>query len=322
MKKYSRRPRIRAAFNKVKQAQGLRPSIKIPPANYQPSDNILSQNNNSLLIPTETPTKVPTLLPPTAAPTATATPTEIPTLLPPTATPTATPVPPPLSISPILPINRLDLPQYAGTADYNVVLSFDDGPDLERTPQLLNLLKAHDVKAVFFVLGKLLEYDKYQEVIRRAYNEGHIIGNHSHSHADLTTLEDAYVRWELNRTQELIGEFGHEKRPMRPPYGAMDNRVFNIMVGEGYTGVLWNVDSRDWHYGDTAGWIEGTLEEVQQHQDSMIVFHDTRDNTINYIEYFIQRVRSIPKAQIVPFLSNEFNHNVWNTPAKPHVPHD
>lgn len=319
MKRYSRRVSLRAAFRKMKQAQGLRPNLPIPPPlELRPTPTpetfeLLSQNESPLAPPTST--SVPTLLPPTA--TSTPIPTlPPPTLLPPTQTPTPMPTPtprtpPPLAINPQLPISALELPTYVGKPDHSIVLSFDDGPDLEKPPRLLNLLAAYEIRAVFFVLGRLLELEPYRQIVQQAHSQGHIIANHTYSHPDLTTIDDAYVRWELNRTQELIGEFGHPQLPMRPPYGAMDNRVFNIMFGEGYTGVLWNVDSRDWLHGDSADWVEGTIEEIKEHQDCMVLFHDTRDNTINYLEYFIQRVNAIPRTRFVPFLSNEFNNDVW-----------
>ena len=83
-----------------------------------------------------------------------------------------------------------------------IALTFDDGPNNEFTPQLLDILAKHDVKATFFVMGAYV--DEYPEVARRIVNDGHMIGNHTYNHPDLSTLEAEDVLTQFLWTQESI----------------------------------------------------------------------------------------------------------------------
>lgn len=88
-----------------------------------------------------------------------------------------------------------------------VLLTFDDGPSTTWTPKLLDLLAKENIKGVFFVLGERVAAKGGEDIVRRAFKEGHRIGSHSYSHPDLTKLSEAAVRKELVDTEKLIGEF-------------------------------------------------------------------------------------------------------------------
>ena len=83
-----------------------------------------------------------------------------------------------------------------------VSITFDDGPDPDWTPAILDILKERGVKAVFFVIGKNAEL--YPDLLRRIADEGHEIGNHSFTHANLRELPESLVNLELNATQRLV----------------------------------------------------------------------------------------------------------------------
>src|SRR5687767_6974333 len=85
-----------------------------------------------------------------------------------------------------------------------VLVTFDDGPHPKFTPRLLDCLKEHEVKGVFFVLGQRVAAPGGKEIVRRAFEEGHRIGNHTYSHPDLRKLDESKVREELTRTERLI----------------------------------------------------------------------------------------------------------------------
>ncbi|MFC7440871.1 polysaccharide deacetylase family protein [Laceyella putida] len=131
-----------------------------------------------------------------------------------------------------------------------VALTFDDGPDERFTPQVLAILKKEQVPATFFVVGKMVE--RYPEVVRQIVEEGHVVGNHSYSHKELTKLSLAQVDAEIDRTGALVYDAIH-KKPLfiRPPYGAIDDEITLHLGKRGYKVIQWSVDTLDWRKGNS-----------------------------------------------------------------------
>jgi peptidoglycan/xylan/chitin deacetylase (PgdA/CDA1 family) len=130
-----------------------------------------------------------------------------------------------------------------------ISLTFDDGPSAV-TEGILDTLKAFPgggIKATFFVIGKNAE--KRPDLVKRIINDGHVLGLHTWSHPDLTTLSDSDVKQEMRKTQDLIFSIaGVRPIYMRPPYGALDDRVKNILWRSGFKIIMWNLDTNDWKY--------------------------------------------------------------------------
>jgi peptidoglycan/xylan/chitin deacetylase (PgdA/CDA1 family) len=126
-----------------------------------------------------------------------------------------------------------------------MVLTFDDGPDPRYTPQILRTLKAHDVRAMFFVCGEMAVGNK--DLLRRMADEGHVVGNHTWSHPLLTRLTRAEIRSQMERTCDVIEEACGE-RPgwFRAPYGAWNRAAFQIGAELGMEPLAWTVDTLDW----------------------------------------------------------------------------
>ncbi len=91
---------------------------------------------------------------------------------------------------------------YGGTQHKEVAITFDDGPDPEWTPKILDVLKKYGVKATFFQIG--VEVEKYPSVAKRVFDEGHEIGNHTFTHPDISTISKRYFEVELNLTETLF----------------------------------------------------------------------------------------------------------------------
>ena len=151
-----------------------------------------------------------------------------------------------------------------------VALTFDDGPT-ERTPGLLDVLQALDVRATFFVVG--CHITGYEALLRRAVAEGHEIGNHSRRHAHMggarlvPALAD--LLWTSARVRQATGRF---PRAFRPPYGDCSRALRRAARAGGMRTVLWDVDPRDW---------EGRRrEEIHAHvagharDGSIVLMHD------------------------------------------------
>lgn len=127
-----------------------------------------------------------------------------------------------------------------------IALTFDDGPHPTFTPRLLDILKARNVKATFYVLGQNAR--NYPHIIRRMLAEGHEIGNHTWNHPSLTSVSESSARDQMNRTAQTITSLtGYHMRTMRPPYGATNQHIKNWMYSDyGYPTILWTVDPLDW----------------------------------------------------------------------------
>ena len=136
---------------------------------------------------------------------------------------------------------------------HEVALTFDDGPDPEWTPRILDILKERGVKAAFFIVGKNAE--DHPALVQRILDEGHEIGNHTYSHANLAIMSPARMRLELNMTQRLIESItGRSTTLFRPPYNADSNptkieELTPLKIAQeelDYTVVLEKVDPQDW----------------------------------------------------------------------------
>lgn len=173
-----------------------------------------------------------------------------------------------------------------------ITLSFDNGPDPDVTPQVLDILGRHDLKSTFFVLGdKLRDRRKLSE---RAHAEGHWIGNHTYNHLVPLGMsaERGIASAEIVRTEALIGDLAHERRFFRPfgGGGLLDQRLLNReafghLERELYTCVLWNVIPEDWAHPD--GWVERALALCFAQEHALVVLHDLPTGAMKNLDRFI-----------------------------------
>ena len=156
-----------------------------------------------------------------------------------------------------------------------VALTFDDGPSPEYTPLLLDGLRERNVKASFFVIGSNIEKEGGEEIIRRIYEEGHLIGNHTWHHVDLSHLstEDAWK--ELEMTDSLIKAItGEETALVRPPFGEFPRS----MEEPDKLYVKWTVDSRDWVTKDTQEIVRKVVTDTEE--NDIILMHDCYETSV------------------------------------------
>lgn len=126
-----------------------------------------------------------------------------------------------------------------------VALTFDDGPDAEFTPRVLDELKKAGVHATFFVVGNRVEANP--EVFQRIIDEGHAVGNHTYNHPKCTKLSDAEFQEQIIRTDKIIRSYvGYLPSLFRPPYGAISEDQILWLAGNHKKVINWNVDSLDW----------------------------------------------------------------------------
>ena len=128
-----------------------------------------------------------------------------------------------------------------------VTLTFDTAYDTQYTAAVLDVLDDFDVDATMFVTGEWAEANP--ELLRRMVAEGHLVGNHSYSHPDMTTVSDAAVTSQLRRAEDaIVSRTNRSTKPyFRPPYGAQNAHLNQLLGNEGFRfDVLWTVDSVDW----------------------------------------------------------------------------
>ena len=179
-----------------------------------------------------------------------------------------------------------------GTSGNRVALTFDDGPDPRTTPLILDTLRDRGAKATFFVVGRQVAQNP--GLLRRIVEEGHIIGNHTYDHADMSGLSAGQMREELRSTQEAVDDALGYHRPMalmRPPYGnpylqgSEALPAFRSVVWEqGLFPVMWTVDPGDYLLD---GKPEGVVRAVTRadeagrkgEADEVVLLHDNQRQT-------------------------------------------
>ncbi|MCX7779558.1 MAG: polysaccharide deacetylase family protein [Negativicutes bacterium] len=130
------------------------------------------------------------------------------------------------------------------TQEKVVALTFDDGPDAQTTPRILQVLAAYQAKATFFVLGRRAE--ELPQQLAEIAAAGHEIGNHGFSHKWLTGLSDREIVEEIARTEAAIMAAAPRPTLFRPPGAYYDERVIGLLKERGYVMTMWSIDSRDW----------------------------------------------------------------------------
>ena len=178
--------------------------------------------------------------------------------------------------------------QGGGTKD-SVAITFDDGPDPEWTPQILDILKDKGVHATFFMVGANME--KYPDLVRRIVREGHMVGIHTYTHPNiaLVSAERAYL--EFNATQRLIEAITkHSTILFRPPYNADTNphdpdELVPIKLAQnlGYITVTEDIDPEDWSQPGVAAMVE-SVKRGRQQGGNIVLLHDAGGDRSQTIE--------------------------------------
>ena len=156
----------------------------------------------------------------------------------------------------------------------SLALTFDDGPHPKYTPLLLDLLKKHNAKATFFVLGAMAE--KYPDLIRRMHEEGHLIGIHNYTHKTNWLLSPWSVRTDhVNKSADIVEEIiGRRPIYYRPPWGVIN--FFDLSLRKKFHIVLWSVMVSDWRSSEPNDAIKMRDKLLAQCQGGdVILLHDS-----------------------------------------------
>ena len=155
-----------------------------------------------------------------------------------------------------------------------IALTFDDGPNPGSTPMLLDGLAERGVKVTFFVIGQNVE--KYPDIVKREAEEGHIVGNHTYNHIEITKVSSEEAEKEIMDTSNLVEEItGRPTEYMRPPFGAWQKELeLNMDVMP----VLWTVDPLDWTTENEDEIVNKVVTQAKE--NDIILLHDCYKSSV------------------------------------------
>ena len=200
--------------------------------------------------------------------------------------------------------NRIDINNIYNQNGKIAYLTFDDGPTISVTPKILDILKKHNIKATFFVIGKKVKENP--EIVKRTYNDGHFIGNHTYSHNNSILYKNSenFIS-EIEKTDleigKAIGIDNYHSKLFRFPNGLMANiyktekeNYVKILSNMGYSYIDWNALNKDSEKKYTNNQLLNNLKQSCKNKNILIVLmHDTKDvndssnvldDSINYLK--------------------------------------
>lgn len=189
-----------------------------------------------------------------------------------------------------------DILYYNGIADgRKIALTFDDGPDPFYTEKVLEILQEHEIPATFFVVGNNVQV--YPELTKKIVEDGHLIANHSWSHANLTKLDSNELEFQIKETEMIVETLtGVKMRFIRPPWGFVTENILELARTMDYKIINWDVDSEDWNDNSIDQILLNTIPNTKE--NSILLFHSaggkkqSLDNTISVLPELITTLKS------------------------------
>jgi len=169
-----------------------------------------------------------------------------------------------------------------------VMLTFDDGPHNPNTTKVLEVLKKHEVKALFFVIGKNIQGN--ENILKQIVEDGHQIGNHSFSHHNwIDVWPTSKVKEDFIKCQQLIEQFQPHTKLFRPPYGVTNPNIASAVKQLGLQSIGWNIRSYDTSIKDISKIKERVLSQLKP--GAIILLHDRLDFMPELLEELIPAVK-------------------------------
>lgn len=174
-----------------------------------------------------------------------------------------------------------------------VYITFDLGYEAGHTDKVLDVLKANDIKAVFFLCG---HYLNSEELVARMINDGHMIGNHTNKHKDLPTLGEDAITADIAEFNTMFGErygelYGKPLTLFRPGKGRMCERTVRIASEQGLRTVMWSSAIVDW--GKEPINAQKSADKVMEriHDGNIMLFHISNAGMPTMLEVLIPKVK-------------------------------
>ncbi len=174
----------------------------------------------------------------------------------------------------------------------DIFLTFDNGYENGYTAKVLDVLKKEKVPAAFFITGHYLE--SASDLVKRMADEGHIVGNHSYYHPDMTTVGDERFYRELEKVRAGTEEITGVKHMvyLRPPRGVFSERTLMKAKEMGYTHVFWSLAFVDWYRDDQKGWQYSYNNVMKQiHPGAVLLLHTVSKDNADALETIIKDLK-------------------------------
>ena len=190
-------------------------------------------------------------------------------------------------------IQNYDAYYLGDITDKVIYLTFDEGYENGCTEKILDILKANDVKAAFFVTKSYIESEP--ELIKRMVAEGHVVGNHSDTHPDMTTISDEQIVREIENCAESFKALTGQEMPrfFRPPAGAYSIRTLEKTQELGYKTIFWSFAYRDWVTDDQPG-ADVAYETVMNnyHNGCIMLLHAVSESNTEALDSIIKDIKA------------------------------
>lgn len=176
-----------------------------------------------------------------------------------------------------------------------IAITFDDVPDNFYTPKVLEILRKYQVKATFFILGKVAVKDPEQ--LKKIVKDGHVLGNHTWYHSDFRLASEQKIERDLLKNEKyILSQTGLKPLLIRPPFGRLNKKVRRVATRHRYTVIHWSVDPKDWD-GRSAERILNLVKK-KAYPGAIILLHAGGNP-----HYLDGSIKALPK--IIEYLRNE-----------------
>ncbi|MBM7649410.1 peptidoglycan/xylan/chitin deacetylase (PgdA/CDA1 family) [Bacillus ectoiniformans] len=192
-----------------------------------------------------------------------------------------------------------------GPKTRKIALTFDDGPDPVYTRLLLDVLKKHQAKATFFVVGAKVQ--AHPDIVKEIHSQGHVIGIHNYYHYSNWLLPPILLRRQLKQAESVIEEvIGERPTYYRPPWGHFN--LFSLLSSRGYETIMWSAIPGDWKQHVKPEELATRLKDARE-EGAIITLHDSGDtlgadlhaprNTVQALDLFL----SDPESRTYQFVT-------------------
>jgi peptidoglycan-N-acetylglucosamine deacetylase len=216
-----------------------------------------------------------------------------------------------------------------------LALTFDDGPNLTNTPQVLDILARHNAKATFFVNGKNLSSQASKSLVQRVQAAGHFVGNHSQNHLNLATVSATTLKSEIEKTHTILTGLNLGPKYFRFPFGSANCSAAATVRDYGYHVVGWHIDSADWCYAAGGGYCSPStfryvdndlrhditgyvVKQAKTLGGGVILFHDAHAYTVGMLDEILTRLEhegfsfvALDNAEVFPKLNGVTVKTPW-----------